>query len=334
MHEIFVSLDKIYIGRWCKFCMGNSIETLCDNSDCKWCFDRSFASHEKSSFWSKKNNISPRQVRLNSNKKYIFNCFECKHEISLVLRDVVRGQWCGYCDKYLCDISDCKWCFERSFASHEKSSCWNEKNNISPRQVRLNSHKEYIFNCPDCNNEYTARLYSVNAGVWCTCIKNKTEAKLFEWLKNYKKYINMNGKLYKIKKIKIKKQKKFSWCKKEKKLPFDFYLKFKVTCQEEKENCIFAIKTLYIKIIIELDGKQHFVYIKHWKTNLEDIQETDNYKENKALEKEINVIRIYQPSVWEDKEDWEENLKNAILSCIQEKSRGKKITIGEIYKEK
>lgn len=41
---------------------------LCENKDCKACFEKSFASVDKSKFWSVKNKLNPRQVFKNSLK--------------------------------------------------------------------------------------------------------------------------------------------------------------------------------------------------------------------------------------------------------------------------
>ena len=36
---------------------------LCNNIDCKICYEKSFASHEKSKYWSAKNgDIKPREI--------------------------------------------------------------------------------------------------------------------------------------------------------------------------------------------------------------------------------------------------------------------------------
>ena len=43
-------------------------------------FERSFASHEKHIFWSKKNEKKPRDVFKSSHKKYLFDCDKCGHE--------------------------------------------------------------------------------------------------------------------------------------------------------------------------------------------------------------------------------------------------------------
>jgi hypothetical protein len=53
---------------------------LCENEDCQTCFEKSFASHEKSKYWSDKNGIvKPRQVFKSVNTKYWFDC-DCGHE--------------------------------------------------------------------------------------------------------------------------------------------------------------------------------------------------------------------------------------------------------------
>ena len=50
---------------------------MCDNKTCDFCFKKSFASCEKSKYWSNKNIKTPREVCKNSNKKYKFNCPVC-----------------------------------------------------------------------------------------------------------------------------------------------------------------------------------------------------------------------------------------------------------------
>ena len=110
-------------------------------------FSKSFASHEKSKFWSKKNNISPEQVSKNTREKYLFDCI-CGHEILIALNNISSGYWCPYCSipcKKLCDNVDCDFCFEKSFASHEKSKFWSCKNNTIPRHILKGTGKKYLF---------------------------------------------------------------------------------------------------------------------------------------------------------------------------------------------
>jgi len=45
-HEIEISIKNVNKGKWCSFCC-NPPKKLCDNKDCKLCFEKSFASHEE-----------------------------------------------------------------------------------------------------------------------------------------------------------------------------------------------------------------------------------------------------------------------------------------------
>ena len=79
----------------CKF--GGNIRTLCKNTSCEYCYKKSFASHEKSKCWSKKNNISPRDVFQQGTKEYYFLCNNCNHEFYTKVCNICNGQWCPYC---------------------------------------------------------------------------------------------------------------------------------------------------------------------------------------------------------------------------------------------
>ena len=48
-------------------------------------------------------------------------------------------------DKQLCKSETCQECFDKSFASHPKSSCWAETNDVKPRDVFKSSHKKHDF---------------------------------------------------------------------------------------------------------------------------------------------------------------------------------------------
>ncbi len=76
---------------WCCYC---SNQKLCNNDDCKECFNKSFDSHPKSKFWSKKNTLIPRQVFKQSNLKYIFDCNNCKHVFINTLDNIYKEIWC------------------------------------------------------------------------------------------------------------------------------------------------------------------------------------------------------------------------------------------------
>ena len=75
--------------------------------------------------------------------------------------------------------------------------------------------------------------------------------------------------------IKFKYQKLFEGCKSERKLPFDFYLP-------------------YYNVIIEYDGRQHFIPIKPWggERGLKKIKQHDKIRNDFVKENDIKMIRI------------------------------------------
>lgn len=292
-HEFEMRLDEISIRNfWCNYCSNN---ILCEKEECTNCFEKSFASNPKSQFWSKTNKLTQKQVFKNSNSKYLFDCNKCNHIFEVRLPDIIFGQWCNFCaNRKLCDNKNCKECFEKSFASHPKSKFWNETNNLTPVQVFKNSNKKYWFNCEKCNNIFDCSLNNITSNNnWCSYCKNKTELKLFNWLKEQ----NFN----------VISQVKFDWCKNKQKLPFDFVI--------EEYN-----------LIIELDGKQHFEQVSNWQSP-EETKIRDDFKNKMALANNYSIIRICQRIVLFDKEDWENQLKQV----IKKYDNPKLIKIGNIY---
>lgn len=137
------------------------------------------------------------------------------------------------------------------------------------------------------------------AGHGCPFCRNKTEGKLLKWLRKNNFVIEY--------------QKKFEWCKSNinSYLPFDFYFP-------------------ELNIIVELDGNQHFFQVSNWKSP-EETQETDNAKMKMKMANgnNISVIRIYQPNVWNDKNNWQQHL----LDTIKKYNTPINICIGDIYEQ-
>ena len=130
---------------------------------------------------------------------------------------------------------------------------------------------------------FKQEAYSHSIGVGCSRCVNKTEGIL------YKKLLPIYPTLIT--------QFKQEWCinqlsKTNKYLPFDF-------CIPE------------YKIIIELDGPQHFRQIMNWKTPEEQFKK-DKYKEKCANDNNYSVIRIIQDDVLNDAYDWCKELCDAI----------------------
>lgn len=136
-------------------------------------FNESFASEEKSNYWSPVNVLTPDQVKKNSIVKFKFICHVCSHEFLKRPKDVVEGSWCQYCiGRAICDDADCDMCFERSFLSHPKAEYWSDKNELTPRQVFKSTAKKYWFMCVDCGHTFDISLDHITCPTdeksnWC-----------------------------------------------------------------------------------------------------------------------------------------------------------------------
>jgi len=173
-HQFHSVLQTITKGHWCPYC---SNQKLCDSNYCEMCFNKSFASHEKSVFFLIiENKCKPRDIFKSTGKKYWFHCDKCKHQFEISLNNITSGYWCPYCaipSKILCKSIDCQMCYDRSFASNEKSVFWSNENNCQPRNVFKSSHKEYLFDCIDCKHVNNIALQNVTKGNWCSYCSNQ-----------------------------------------------------------------------------------------------------------------------------------------------------------------
>jgi very-short-patch-repair endonuclease len=288
-HQFDSSLLNInQANNWCGYC-SNPPKKLCDNENCNSCFEKSFASHEKSMYWSSENEARSREVFKNTDRKtFIFNCV-CGHKINMNLKDISsKGHWCSYCShQKLCENKDCTMCFNISFASVERSKYLHDKT-INQRMLFKSTNKKFKFDCNICNKVFSCQLSDITKGVWCSFCVNKTEQILFDKLKE--EYYT------------LERQFKVDWCKNLKSnryLPFDFII-------EER------------KIIIELDGEQHFKQVCDWKSP-EEQQKNDIYKINCANSNGNSVIRILQKDVQKNKYDWIKEIKSNIKNIIKNK---------------
>jgi hypothetical protein len=139
---------------WCGYC-GNRL--LCENGDCEFCYEKSFASVPKSQYWNEQlnDNFTPRHIHKNSQKKYWFDCDKCNHSFEMMPNNVNYDAWCIYCAHLkLCVDDKCKDCHDKSFASDAKSECWSDENVVKPRQVFKNANRKYWFDCEICHHSY------------------------------------------------------------------------------------------------------------------------------------------------------------------------------------
>jgi very-short-patch-repair endonuclease len=270
-HAFDIQLNNLTIKNgWCPYCVNKKICNIYQN--CQSCLNKSLASINYSKNWSDTNKEIPEEVFKNSHKKYLFVCPTCKHTYEQRLSHITRGSCCSYChNRQLCDNKqNCSICLNKTFASIERSLCWSDKNILKPYQVFKSVATKFWFDCDKCGNEFESKLCHITDGSWCPFCVNKTEQILFDVLKE--KYNT------------LKSQYKVDWCKNKKHLPFDFVI-------EER------------KIIIELDGEQHFEQIGKWKSP-EETKKNDLYKMKCANDNGFSIIRILQKDVYKNKYDW------------------------------
>ena len=68
------------------------------------------------------------------------------------------------------------------------------------------------------------------------------------------------------------------------------------------------------KIIIEIDGRQHFEQVCNW-DSCDYTRSKDVYKMLKATKNGYSIIRMLQEEIWDDVIDWRNELINVIYEC-------------------
>ena len=150
----------------------------------------------------------------------------------------------------------------------------------------VNAKTKIIILCK-IHGEFEQKPNSHLQGVGCPLCVNKTEGKLYDIL--IQSYPSLTT------------QFKQEWCKKIYNLPFDF-------CIPE------------YKIIIELDGSQHFRQVSNWSSPKEQF-ENDKYKEKCANDNGYSVVRVLQKDVFYDTYNWSTKL----CEIIEELKNGDEI---------
>jgi len=142
------------------------------------------------------------------------------------------------------------------------------------------TYKQHVeIRCTTCRNTFKQRPDHHLGGSGCPLCKHKTQRKMYEFLVSN----------YRI--VQTEYSPEFIGRKR-----FDFY-----------------IEVNGLKIIIELDGRQHFEVVKNWGCPNE-TRENDIIKQNLALENNHSVIRLLQEDVWDDTYNWKTELKQHIES--------------------
>lgn len=135
---------------------------LCNNKKCEECKNASFASVDKSKYWSDKNKISPREITKGSTLKFWFVCKK-GHEFQKAIKTIKKNSFCPYpcccsSSKSLCDDKKCKICLKASFASSKYVGMWSKNNVKSPRKVFKHTTKIYLMICEKSEHEFRISL--------------------------------------------------------------------------------------------------------------------------------------------------------------------------------
>jgi len=211
---------------------------------------------------------------------------KCKNESQITFKDFKNGQRCMECALKI--IKNQKYIFDDVYNYFKLQDC----ELLSKEYKSCNLKLEYKCICLHISTITFSKFLN---GQRCNNCKYKTQLKLFNWLKQY--YSNYT----------IQNEIKFEWAKTEKSyLRYDFYI-------------------TELNLIIELDGKQHFEQVSNW-SSPEKQQINDNLKNKLALSQGYKMIRICQQIVWNELEDWEKHLLQAI------NSKEELIKIGSVYK--
>ena len=259
----------------CPFCSNQKI--LCEHISIL-----NTHSHVSQQWHPTLNKSSPGQFVAGSDKKVWWLCPNacpngCVHQWQTQIKHrCLNNLGCPFCSnqKVSCE------CVSIAKTHPELLKQWHtEKNiNIMPSSFSHGSGKKVWWKC-DKNHEWQAIITSRTKGTGCPHCVNKTEAKLQEYLNVQQSDINP--------------QFRPDWCKSsttDRTLPFDF-----------------CIPTL--KLIIELDGPQHFKQISNWDCSTKTVKK-DVYKMKCALQQGYSVLRILQEDVWNAITDWlDEKLK-------------------------
>jgi very-short-patch-repair endonuclease len=174
-HEYTVTIAAATKNGGCYYCSSRkrcSPETI---RNCRFCWETSFAFHEKASYWNYElNSCTPEEVSISSTGKYHFTCNKCNHVFEKKLSAVVHANsWCPYCyNRRRCPpdkIRSCKECFSKCFASHPRAMFWNyEKNDKKPEEVALHISTQFWFTCT-CGHDFKTTLHD---DTWCPYCAN------------------------------------------------------------------------------------------------------------------------------------------------------------------
>lgn len=310
----------------CRFCTN---QALCENEDCLRCFEKSLASRHFDGierfkefkrllasgatdeilrplfldscaiYDYRRNTVCCRMVfKFSTCEERYFICHGCNHPFPNRPANVETLQHCPFCSpnnaKMLCPKEkDCRACFMKSFASHPKSNCWDNREGknkgLTPHDVFKSGTHMADMICGDCASSFSMTCNNISTGYWCPLCKNKTEAKAKLFLESeHKKFI------------------------------YQFKPKWLYN-SKTKGHRSFDFADPETKVLFEVDGGQHFYDKIHWGSTGEGNCLRDIEKMVLASGMGFSGIRIIQEDILFDRVDWRKLFVDA-LNIIKSKS--------------
>ncbi len=225
--------------------------------------------------------LLPEHVSRMSDNKVWWRCMKscsqgCPHDFEATVGNRVNGSGCPFCCKPIK-----MHCVHTSLRmTHPQLMLeWHSSNELNPETIGAGSRKLAVWICKK-GHTWRAAIYSrTGPGNGCPHCLYKTQSKLLEYLVPlFPETVT---------------QYRPDWCKSpttNRHLPFDFYIPS-------------------LRLIIELDGAQHFKQISNWDSCAITVKK-DVYKMKCALKQGLSVLRILQEDVWVADDAWlDEKLK-------------------------
>jgi very-short-patch-repair endonuclease len=282
LHEWQAQINTRVSGYGCPFCSLPALQICKHNS-----FAYKFPTIANELHPTKNVDININLISICSGQKFWWICKKqtkcgCIHEWETTIVARTYGSSCPFClHQKICEHESIV------YTDPEITKQWHPTKNgdLKPEHFTHGSGQKIWWIRTECNHEWIAQISSRSGrGCGCPYCVNKTEQKLYDELIKY----------YSL----LKQQFKVEWCKNKTYLPFDFVL-------EE------------YKIIIELDGIQHFEQVSNW-ASPEETHLNDVYKMKCANENGYSIIRLLQTDVFYDTYDWLMELRENIEKIILE----------------
>ncbi len=175
-HDFEISPNNISHGAWCSYCSNHK---RCDKPACTMCLNHSLEASDKYVFLHPilNDGKTARQIAISDGRLYWFTCGDCRHDFEISPRHIAEGQWCTYCaNMRRCDEVDCLMCRSHSLEASAKAAYLHptRNGNITARQIALNDHRLYWFNCDQCPHEFEISPANITqGGHWCPYCPNQ-----------------------------------------------------------------------------------------------------------------------------------------------------------------